>query len=147
MADQPPPRRRFQFSLAGLFAVTTVSAIMVHTSLNCVWLFYIVITAGMIWLIVQIAGMIPCKSPQFNQPAAKRELLPLGPPWRRVVSSVLLYSGIGYLCCVTTAAVGTGLYGYLFWGQPWLTPFLYLAIGAIWYGLRLRRRPPPATQT
>jgi hypothetical protein len=80
----------------------------------------------------------PYKSPQFNQPA---EL----PPLRRIVSSVLLFFGIGYLCGVTVAAVVTGLYSYLFWGQPWLTPFFYLAIAMIWYGLRLRRPLPSNT--
>jgi hypothetical protein len=79
----------------------------------------------------------PYQSPQFNQPA--------GLPPRRIVSSVLLFFGIGYLCCVTVAAIVTGLYSYLFWGQPWAAALLYPAIGAVWYGLRLRRRPPPST--
>ena len=77
----------------------------------------------------------PYQSPRFKQPA---EL----PRRRRIVSGVLLFLGIGYLCSVAVAAVVTGLYGYLFWGQPWLMPLMYLAIGAVWYGLRLRRRQP-----
>jgi membrane protein implicated in regulation of membrane protease activity len=81
----------------------------------------------------------PYQSPQFNQPA--------GLPRRRIVSSVLLFIGIGYLCSVAVAAVVTGLYGYLFWGQPWLTPLLYLAIAMIWYGRRLRRQPPSKTES
>jgi hypothetical protein len=80
----------------------------------------------------------PYQSPQFNQPAE----LPQG---RRSLSRVLLFFGIGSICCVATAAVVTGLYGYLFWGQPWLMPLLYLAIGAVWYGLRLRRPPISTT--
>jgi hypothetical protein len=80
----------------------------------------------------------PYPSPPFNQPAEKRDLLPL---WRRMVSSVLLFFGIGYLCCVPVAAIVPGLYAY--WIQRLTCAMLYLVLGvALGCGCAGRR---PAT--
>ena len=51
----------------------------------------------------------PYRTPQFNEPAEKRELLPL---WRRIVSIPLLIFGIGYLLDVPAVAVSFSLDGH-----------------------------------
>jgi hypothetical protein len=79
----------------------------------------------------------PYASPQFHQPAEKRELLPL---WRKVVSIVLLFFGIGYLCCVPVAAIVPGLYGYRIEGLVCAALYLVLGAAMTWLGMRLRRR-------
>jgi hypothetical protein len=80
----------------------------------------------------------PYRSPQFNQPAETRELLPL---WRRIISTVLLFFGISYLCCVPGPAIVLGLNGHWIGGVACAMLYLVLGAAMTWYGLRLRRPP------
>jgi hypothetical protein len=84
------------------------------------------------------------QSPQFNQPAEKRELLPL---WRNVVSSALIFFGISYLCFVPLAAIVAGLHDHLIVGLAWAMFYLVLGAAMTWYGRLLRCQPPSNTQS